>query len=280
MSSTARPTQAADRLGPDTFAEPVKNKPPPTATVGTQLTTTTTIFTTPPMGTSSSLTAYTQPLDTTSSVVGPETTIDTASSPNSMLKSVKIGIAVAIPILFLLIGGALFLFLRRIRHPRNEKDEVGEVMIIPGKHGHLDEGQNSRPSRPTGFVHPGPPPQASDGHMYAPPAIQDPSGYQQSAAGVPVVTPVARQSPVDEEEFMHRPVSPVHDNLLTEEVGGTSMHMGRSGTALGGSILERGSPTLDDDREMQWILEEERKAKERREQQGRLPHSPSSSMGM
>lgn len=149
------------------------------------------------------------------------------------------------------------------------------MMIIGGKHGHLDEDQSSGPSGPAAFVHPGPPPQASDGHMYAPPAMQDQSGYEPGTVGVPVVIPVARRSPADEEEFMHRPVSPVHDDLLTEE-GGTSVHTGgRSGTALGGSVLERGSPTLDDDREMQWILEEERKAKERREQQGRLPHGPS-----
>ena len=154
------------------------------------------------------------------------------------------------------------------------------MMIIGGKHGHLDEDQSSGPSGPAGFVHPGPPPQASGGHMYAPPAMQEPSGYEQGTAGALIVTPVARRSPADEEEFMHRPVSPVHDDLLTGEVRGTSVHTGgRSGTALGESIRERGSPSLDDDREMQWILEEERKAKERREQQGRLPHGPSSSMG-
>lgn len=214
--------------------------------------------------------ALTSPNTTSSNV---ESGTGSRSKSGGLSMGAKIGIGVAIPILFLLIAGGLFLFLRRKRHQSNEKGEVGEVMIIGmgGKHRHLDEDQSSGPS----------PPQASGGHMYAPPAMQDPSGYEQGAAGAPVVAPVARRSPVEEEEFMHRPVSPVHDDdLLTEEVGGTSVHTGgRSGTALGGSVRERGSPALDDDREMQWILEEERKAKERREQQGRLPHGPSNSMG-
>lgn len=202
-----------------------------------------------------------------------------SGSSSGLSRGVQIGIGVAIPILFLLIGGGLFLYLKRRRRRKNEGGEVGEVMIIGGKHGHLDEDQSSGPSGPAGFVHPGPPPQASDGHMYTPPAMQNPSGYAQNTAGAPIVAPVASRSPVDEEEFMHRPVSPVHD-LLTEDVRGTSVHTGGpSGAALGESIRERGSPTLDDDREMQWILEEERKAKERREQQGRLPHGSSSSMG-
>ncbi|KAF8435873.1 hypothetical protein BGX38DRAFT_1274824 [Terfezia claveryi] len=199
-------------------------------------------------------------------------------SISGLSRGAKIGIGVAIPILFLLIGGAICFYFRRKRHQCNEKGEVGEVMIIGGKHGHLDEDQSSGPSGPTAIVHPGSTPQVSDGHMYAPPAMHDPSGYEQGTPGVQAVIPVARRSPADEEEFMQRPVSPVHDNLLTEEVGGTIG--GSSGTALSGSVRDRGSPTLDDDREMEWILEEERKAKERREQQGRLPHSPLNSMGV
>jgi len=184
----------------------------------------------------------------------------------------KIGIGVGIPILLILIGGALFLFFRRRRRTR-ENGDVGEGMIGRGKV-HLDEDQSSGPS-PVDLARSGTPPQAPDGHMYAPPAIQD--GYGQGGAAVPVMAPVARRSAVDDEDFMHRPVSPVHDDDLMTEVA-TVHTAGRSATALGGSIRERGSPTLDHvDGEMEWILEEERKARERKEQQGRLPHSPSSS---
>lgn len=203
---------------------------------------------------------------------------DTPSS-GGLAMGAKIGIGVAIPLVLILIGVGVFLFFRRKKQQRlrNEKGEVGEIMISGGKNG-LDEDQSSGgvPSGSAGYVHPGPPPQGSDGHMYAPPVMQDPSGYNQGISAAPVVAPVVRRSPVDEEDLMNRPVSPVHDDdLLTEDVGGSTHTGARSGTALGGSIRDRGSPTLDDDREMQWILEEERKAKERREQQGRLPtHNP------
>lgn len=249
--------------------ESVSSSPWPTSGTHTSSTTRSSTTSTDPTSTRPALTGIT--------LADPTSTTGQSSRSNRLSNTAKIGIGVALPILFLLIGGAIFFYFRRKRRQCNEKGEVGEVMIIGAKHGHLDEDQSSGPSGPTTFVHPGSTPQASDGHMYAPPAMQDPSGYEQGTAGVPAVIPVARRSPADEERFMHRPISPVHDNLLTEEVRGTVG--GPSGTALGGSIRDRGSPTLDDDREMEWILEEERKAKERREQQGRLPHSPLNSIG-
>lgn len=180
----------------------------------------------------------------------------------------KIGIGVAIPLILILLGVGIFFFLRRKKQKQRSmlegKAELGEDMTIVNKNGQHFDDNSSSPTGPAGstYMHPSPPPQAPNGQMYAPTAMQESSAYD--AAIVPSPGPVMSRSPVDEEELMNRPVSP---DLLTEE---HTSH-GSAGPTAAGSVRERGSIGLDEDREMQWILEEERKAKERREQQGRLP---------
>lgn len=185
-----------------------------------------------------------------------------SSSPSGLGNGAKIGLGVGIPILLILIGAAVFLILRRKKakqHAHSEK--YGPVVMISGgKHG-LEEDQSSggAPGASAGYLQQ----QPSEGtHMY--PAAGAPGVLPAGAA------PMARRTQVDEEELMNRPVSPVHDDDLLEGVAGGSTHTaGRAGA--GASVRDRGSPSLDDDGEMQWILEEERKAKERKAQQQRLP---------
>lgn len=200
---------------------------------------------------------------------------DAQSKSGGLSPGAKIGLGVTIPLILILLGLGVFFVLRRKkrRDMMAAKDELGQDMIAVKNGHHLDEDQGSVPSGPGGtYMHSssGSPPQAPNGQMYAPTATQESGAYD---AGIvpspaPVMTPVTARSPVDEEELMNRPVSPVHDDdLLTEE---HTSH-GSAGATAAGSLRERGSVGLDEDREMQWILEEERKAKERREQQGRLP---------
>ena len=65
---------------------------------------------------------------------------------------------------------------------------------------------------------------------------------------------------------MDRPVSPVQpDEELLSSTGVNSDGVSFTRGVDGESAVD------EDDREMAWILEEERKARERREQAGRLP---------
>jgi len=181
-----------------------------------------------------------------------------SSSSEGLSNGAKIGIGVAVPLVFIILGLGIFFFFRRRKHQRfaNKEGGVGEVMITGGKHHDEDGSSGGVAGSPTGY-HSNVAPQA---------------GAVPGADPVPIGAPVPRsRTQEDDDDLMNRPVSPVHDDDLLTGEASSSHSVTRSGTALGGSVRDRGSPSLDDDREMQWILEEERKAKERREQQGRLP---------
>ncbi|KAI5793685.1 hypothetical protein DFH27DRAFT_526926 [Peziza echinospora] len=168
----------------------------------------------------------------------------------------KVGLGVGIPILLILIGAAIFFILRRRKMRAHESGDTTEKMITPSMDKQAAAGSillsNNEHDHQHQYGGPGDGSMASAGSPY-------PGAGQAPLAGVaPGMTQHNREDEID------RPVSPVQEDDLLQDGGERDVRSAASN-------LRPTDRNVEDDGEMQWILEEERKQAERREQQGRLP---------
>ena len=188
----------------------------------------------------------------------------TSSSDDSsgMGLGVKVALGVGIPLVLICVALCVFFFLRHRWSKKNREAENGDESSTV-KRGPQDEnssfsgGGGGEVSASVSHVaqHP------VHGNYSTPPIyLEQPGQLHGPLSGTPPSDDLGGGHPDHNAPHPDRPVSPIQpDDELVEP---------------GGAGTDRRSPALEEDREMQWILEEERKQQEKREAAQRLPTGP------